>query len=222
MDLKQTQRKYFGYIRARVYCFVRRWRPLTSLPPKSHLDQPIPQRLLGPWQQGWALDLHSRFGGEAWQRSETGKLVCRYKYRGRIDLADKLADRIVTLIEQHPELRATDGIVPIPPSTARLYDPVRLLGEVLARRLKIPLFADALRKTRVTSRQKDMDSRVQKRANVAGAFAAQGDVRGKRLLVLDDLYDSGATLREVTRVLQRAGALSVTVLALTRTRHKHL
>ncbi len=220
MDLKHAQRKYFDYIRARIYCFIRRWRPPQPLPLKNHLNQPIPQRLYGPWQQGWALDLHSYFTGETWQRSDTGRLVCRYKYGGRIDLANKLADRLVALIEQHP--RAIDGIVPVPPSTARLYDPVRLLGQVLARRLGLPLRADLLAKTRPTDRQKDMNTRAQKRANVAGAFTVQDDIRGKRLLVLDDLYDSGETLKEVTRVLKRAGALSVTVLTLTRTRHRHL
>lgn len=64
-----------------------------------------------------------------------------------------------------------------------------------------------------------MRTLAQKRANVAGAFAVRGDVRGKRLLVLDDLYDSGATLEEVTRVLRRAGAARLCVLTLTRTIH---
>ncbi len=45
--------------------------------------------------------------------------------------------------------------------------------------------------------------------------------RGKSLLVLDDLYDSGETLKEVTRVLQCAGARSVKVLTVTRTIHAH-
>lgn len=221
MDLKQTLRQFFGSLRVRVYSFIRRWRPPQSLPSESHLNQPIPQRLLGPWEQGWALDLYSRFLGETRQRSDTGKLVCRYKYRGRIDLADKLADRLILLIREHPELETADWIVPIPPSTARLYDPMCLLGQVLARRLSLPLRADLLVKTRATDRQKDMLTRAQKRANVAGAFAVQGDMRGKRLLVLDDLYDSGETLKEVTRVLKRAGAASVKVLTLTRTIHAH-
>jgi ATP-dependent DNA helicase RecQ len=96
---------------------------------------------------------------------------------------------------------------------------VSLLGQVLARRLGVPLLNGALRKTRATARQKDMRTRAHKRANVAGAFAVQSNVRGKSLLVLDDLYDSGETLKEVTRVLKRAGARSVKVLALARTRY---
>jgi ATP-dependent DNA helicase RecQ len=136
-------------------------------------------------------------------------------------LADKLADRIVALMEQHPELNAVDGIVPVPPSTARLYDPLQLLGQTLTRRLRIPSYNELLVKTRPTDRQKDMRTRMQKRANVAGAFAVRGDVRGKSLLVLDDLYDSGETLKEVTRLLKHVGARSAKVLTLTRTIHAH-
>lgn len=219
MDLKQKLKRFCSFLQVKVYSFVRRWLPSRSI--TVDLPPPCPQRLPGPWEAGWTLDLHSRFIQNTWQRSETGRLVYRYKYRGRIDLADKLANRIVVLMEQHPALNAVDGIVPIPPSTARLYDPLQLLSQTLTRRLGIPSYSGLLVKTRPTDRQKDMRTSVQKRVNVASAFAVRGDVRGKSLLVLDDLYDSGETLKEVTRVLKRAGARSIKVLTLTRTIHAH-
>ena len=79
--------------------------------------------------------------------------------------------------------------------------------------------ADWLVKTRETRPQKEMRTLAQKRQNVAGAFAVRGPVRGRRVLVVDDLYDSGATLEEVTRVLRGAGARAVLVVTLTRTIH---
>jgi ATP-dependent DNA helicase RecQ len=75
-------------------------------------------------------------------------------------------------------------------------------------------------KTRVTRPQKEMTSLAQKRANVAGAFALKGDVRGQRLILIDDLYDSGATLEEVAKVLTRGGVGSIVVLTLTKTIHR--
>jgi len=57
------------------------------------------------------------------------------------------------------------------------------------------------------------------RANVAGAFTVQGEVTGERILLVDDLYDSGATLEEITRLLLRHGARQVNVLTWTRTIH---
>ncbi len=207
-------------VRASVRSLLQRILSLL-VPPPGDLVLSGPQPLHGPWEEGWALDIHSYGVTSSWHLTETGQLVHKYKYSGRIDLADRLADRAIALIEQHPTLKAIDGIVPVPSSVKRLYDPVSLLGQVLARRLGVPLLSGVLRKTRKTDLQKDMGTRAQKRANVAGAFAVDGDVKGRSLLVLDDLYDSGETLREVTRVLKRAGARSVRVLTLTRTRHAH-
>ena len=79
--------------------------------------------------------------------------------------------------------------------------------------------AAAITRTRPTRPQKEISTLAQKRANVAGAFAASGEARGKRVLMVDDLYDSGATLDEAARVLRAAGASSICVLTLTRTIH---
>ena len=110
------------------------------------------------------------------------------------------------------------GWGPGPPSSPRAFDPVTALAEALSRRLERPVWT-ALAKTRRTAPQKEMHTLAQKRANVAGAFRVQSEVRGKRLLILDDLYDSGATLEEVSRVLRQAGAAHLCVLTLTRTIH---
>ncbi len=74
-------------------------------------------------------------------------------------------------------------------------------------------------KTRQTQPQKEMHTLPQKRDNVAGAFAASGDINGKRVLLVDDLFDSGATLDEIARVLRKHGAANINVLTLTRTIH---
>ncbi len=80
--------------------------------------------------------------------------------------------------------------------------------------LNIARFREALGRP-----QKELHTLAQKRANVAGAFAVRGEVRGRHVLLVDDLYDSGATLEEITRLLLRQGAGQVNVLTLTRTIH---
>jgi len=74
-------------------------------------------------------------------------------------------------------------------------------------------------KTRQTRPQKEMKTLAQKRANVHGAFALKATAKGKSILLVDDLFDSGATLEEIARLLQKDGAASVNVLTLTRTIH---
>jgi len=186
------------------------------------LNRSHPRELRGPWVVGWALDFHSRFSGADWARSQAGDLAFRFKYEGQQMLVETLADQLAALVAGHSALTQVDAIVPVPPSTPRAFDPVSTLCQALGKRLELEVWC-ALAKTRVTAPQKELHTLAQKRANVASAFTVTAErlreVRGKRLLVLDDLYDSGATLEEVTRTLQRAGVSAVMVLTLTRTIH---
>jgi predicted amidophosphoribosyltransferase len=76
-------------------------------------------------------------------------------------------------------------------------------------------------KAHTTQPQKEMVNLAQKTDNVTGAFrvADPNAVRGKRVLLLDDLYDSGTTLAEATRALLTSGAREVCALAITKTIH---
>jgi ATP-dependent DNA helicase RecQ len=184
----------------------------------AFLARPHPRPLVGSWDAGWALDFHSRFTGADWSRSQVGKLAFRLKYRQDKTVLPALLEHLLALCAAYPLLTNIDALVPVPPSKPRAFDPVRTLADALGTRLDQPVWP-VLAKTRPSAPQKEMRTLVQKQANVAGAFALQGQVRGKRLLVLDDLYDSGTTLEEATRVLRQGGAVRVYVLTLTRTIH---
>jgi ATP-dependent DNA helicase RecQ len=114
-----------------------------------------------------------------------------------------------------------DAVVPVPPSKQREQDPVCCFAQALSQKLELP-FCPVLVKSRQTQPQKEMHSLAQKQANVAGAFKLVSRVKGLRLLIIDDLFDSGATLEEITRLLQRAGASRVYVLTMTRTIHSSM
>ncbi len=200
--------------------------PISSLqppPPDDAIDeflaQPHTRALYGPWRAGWALDFHSRFDGETQNRGVVGDLAFRYKYRDERNLARELASRWAELLRAQNGLPKFDAVIPVPPSTPREFDPVGNLARALAQELKIPALLDVLVKTRATKQQKEMIALAQKQSNVRGAFASKGDVRGKHILLVDDLYDSGATLQEAARVLQRGDAASIVVLTLTKTIH---
>jgi adenine/guanine phosphoribosyltransferase-like PRPP-binding protein len=184
----------------------------------AFLARPHPRPLAGPWDAGWALDFHSRFTGANWSRSQIGELAFRLKYQQDQSVLPALVEHLLAFCAAHPELTNVDAVVPIPPSTPRGFDPVGALAGALGTRLDRPVWP-VLTKTRPSAPQKEMRTLAQKQANVAGAFALKEQVHGKRLLVLDDLYDSGATLEETTRVLHQGGAVYVYVLTLTRTIH---
>jgi ATP-dependent DNA helicase RecQ len=187
----------------------------------SFLSKPHPRLLTGPWQCGWSLGFHSRFSGSDWARSNIGDLTFRLKYQGDLSTLPPLVEQTLALLTDHPDLSRVDAILPVPPSKLRENDPVRAFSSALSDKIKIPV-QTLLVKTRQTQPQKELQTLAQKHTNVAGAFAVKGSVTGKRLLVVDDLFDSGATLAEITRLLLKSGAASVNVLTLTRTIHSDL
>ena len=187
--------------------------PITAYLSTSH-----PRPLIGNWHIGYALDFHSSFTGAEWNRSSVGDLTYRLKYQSDTSVLPALVEHTRKLFCMSPEIGQLDIILPVPSSTPRSFSPVQEFCKALARAFNKPV-QPIIIKTRQTKPQKEMHTFPQKRDNVAGAFAVQGSVKGKRILVVDDLFDSGATLEEITRLLLKSGAASVNVLTLTRTIH---
>jgi ATP-dependent DNA helicase RecQ len=187
--------------------------PITTFLASSH-----PRPLKGNWQAGFALDFHSSFTGADWNRSGVGDLVYRLKYESDASVLPKLIEQTRALFAAHPEMSQFDLIVPVPSSTPREFSPVHEFCKALASALNKPMQTSVV-KTRQTRPQKEMHTLPQKRDNVAGAFAVNHDITGKRILLVDDLFDSGATLEEITRLLLARHAARVNVLTFTRTIH---
>jgi len=187
-------------------------------PVAAFLSSPHPRPLKGIWQVGFALDFHSAFRGADWNRSVIGDLVYRLKYEEDRSVLPSLVEHTLALFAAQPQMTEFEVIVPVPPSTPRPFQPLDAYCQALAQAVGKAV-KNCLVKTRPTRPQKEMSTLAQKRANVAGAFTVQGEVTGERILLVDDLYDSGATLEEITRLLLRHGARQVNVLTWTRTIH---
>jgi predicted amidophosphoribosyltransferase len=192
---------------------------LSSETVHDFLKHSHPKLLKGPWKCGYALDFNSRFSGSQWQRTEIGELVYQFKYNGQMSLANELVNRIVKFLDAHPEFREVDCVLAVPPSKKRAFDPVTVIADGVSKKLTLPFLKEMLVKNRMTRPQKEMTNSVLKKSNVAGAFTVKGSLKNKRLLLLDDLFDSGATMGEVAKTLQRAGAHEIYVLTLTKTIH---
>jgi ComF family protein len=150
------------------------------------------------------------------------RLVQRFKFEGRRDALEVL---LAALLERALGLVAdlrVDGIVPVPRHRRRVLelgaDPVHALGAALSSGLGVPLFSRSLRRTRVTPPQTGL-SPAERLRNVAGSFGARGgSLIAQRILLLDDVITTGATLAVAGRELRtHAGARSVIPLALAGT-----
>ena len=143
----------------------------------------------------------------------------RYKYSRDVSLAPALAQLI---FERNPlPVTAYDVIMPVPLHLARLrwrgFNQAQYLAHHLARAGRVPMDALSLERARPTRPQVQLNE-SERRRNVAGAFrvARPQAVARRRILLIDDVYTTGATADECSRVLRRAGALSIDVLVLAR------
>lgn len=146
---------------------------------------------------------------------DAARLVRRFK-QGERYLAVTLARLIAPLAE---EFAGTHALVPVPMTERarrrRGYDQSLLLAQEVSALSGIPLLC-AVQKRRETSAQKTL-GRQERAKNLEGCFsvADRGSVRGKKLLIVDDTYTTGATADELASVLLRAGAAEVNVLTVT-------
>jgi predicted amidophosphoribosyltransferase len=152
-------------------------------------------------------------------RSPLGELLYQLKYRGQ-QTAPQVAEVLAEFFADKPNaLSRIDVIVPMPASTLRNIQPVAEVAMALGRKLNKQVDVAAVTKVRETPGLKNIQDAEERRELLDGAFQAETSrVTGKGILLLDDLYRSGATANAVTLSLVTAGAARVYFLAMTRTR----
>ncbi len=159
--------------------------------------------------------LRSKYEGEAWVAVQLGCRMAELLYGGQTQV--KLGVELPQKIESFG--MGYDLIVPVPAShKERGYNVPGLMARPLARALGVPLDEGALRRIH-PGRPQAGRSRAERFANVAGAFDVPeaSSVEGKRILLVDDVITTGATVTACTQALLYAGADSVFAVSLAAT-----
>lgn len=174
------------------------------------------KKISGNWASGYALDkhmLHSEFTGYNDYghptfnntRTEAGEAVYRLKYKGDATQVEVLANAVVSNIV--PNFELVGLVVPVPASNKRTLQPVYAVANLVAEKLKVASFEDIVIKetgAASTVALKNLDTKEEKVNALKGRFKLNDGITNTGLwnvLVLDDLYDSGASLEAVCAVL---------------------
>lgn len=146
--------------------------------------------------------------------------VHSFKFTGRKDVGKRLVglmkEKIIPFSEKF------DCIVPMPVTEKRLkkrgFNQSFIVAEEISGITGKPVYHAILQKTKETKDQYSL-ARDERRKNVRGVFALSDgrEIRGKRVLLVDDLYTTGATAREASRTLMRGKTRTVVLFALART-----
>ncbi len=148
-------------------------------------------------------------------------LVHNFKYGDRLDLAPLMRRWMARAGREL--LAEADALIPVPLHWRRLwarrFNQSATLAAAIAQPQGVPVLHSALKRVRATVQQVGL-SRAQRADNVQGAFAVppeeKANVAGRRMLLIDDVLTSGATVDTCARALLRAGAAHVDVLTFAR------
>ncbi len=157
-----------------------------------------------------------------WYRDNVRESVHRYKFDGCSGYAKTYGKLVAQCVSDHL-LDRFDVISWVPLSAKRLrkrgYDQAKLLAVEVARNLDC-VAVETLRKVRNTDAQSSINDDSARRANILGAYEVPDPefVAGKRILLIDDVVTTGATLSECARVLRTFGAKEVVCASLARAR----
>lgn len=153
------------------------------------------------------------------------QLVHGLKYRDHLELVRWMAAWMVRAGSD--VISEADVIVPVPLHWRRLwqrrFNQSAALADAIARQTGKPAALGAVKRVRPTRNQVGLGEKA-RASNVRGAFLVSDqtrlDVANRRVLVIDDVYTTGATLKAVTRALKKGGASAVDALVFARVAHE--
>jgi predicted amidophosphoribosyltransferase len=191
-----------------------------------------PSKLSGPWDEGFSLDVHTTssvyigddsYGHPRYETtySEVGELMFRLKYRGEEASVQPLCEAATAFVKERGW--QVDMIVGVPPSRpGRRIQPVPLLADAMGKALGVEVCKDCIKKVKSTAELKTVYEYKKRLELLADAYAVATDkTKGRNVLLIDDLYRSGATLEAVSKSLKDAGQVGrLFALTFTRTRKR--
>lgn len=184
------------------------------------------QKLNGNWKIGWALDLHTiesiRLDNGKFENTYTdiGLALNHLKYHQDYSQIDILANFVIEFMKTRWVTPYIDVILPTPPSNKRDVQPVDVIAEQVAKSLNIIFDKNYVVKNRNTEQLKEIENQAEREKILEGVFEVKDlKYQNRKVLLFDDLYRSGTTLKEITKMLYNVGKVSnVYVVTLTKTR----
>lgn len=149
------------------------------------------------------------------------ELIHEFKYRGNRTLGKHLGRLMADMAYPDLDVPHCDLVIPVPLHPRRLrertFNQSLILAREVAERHRLPCHVTVLERHRHTRPQVSLEGKEREK-NVRGAFSVRHPsyVKGKRVLLIDDVFTTGHTLNECARVLKKSGAAAVDALTLAR------
>lgn len=154
-------------------------------------------------------------------RDKTKEILQRYKYNNEVHLTHDFVSMLSACVQTHYSKTDFDAVIYVPldyrKQRQRTYNQSQLLAKGLAQVIKVPCVDNCLKRVRNVESQTRANAGVRKK-NVRNAFEVmRADwIYGRNFLLVDDIMTTGATVNECSRVLAKAGAVTICVVTVAR------
>jgi len=141
-------------------------------------------------------------------------LIHKFKYKGKVSLGKKLSKKLGEEIKKDKRFSSFDFLIPVPLHPARKrergYNQSEVMGEVISKELDISFLKNVLKRIKNTKDQTKLNDE-QRRKNVKDAFKVSFPemIKDKKIILVDDVITTGATLDECAKVLKDNGAKKI-------------
>jgi predicted amidophosphoribosyltransferase len=205
---------------------------MATMPDEGTSMKCHPKRIYGQWTEGWALDHHiqhsvfrghDEFGNPQFDtvRTEVGEALFLLKYRrDKSQVAALVSVACHRLRKWKPPV---EMLVTVPPSNRnRQIQPVELIAQGVAAKMGYDLMRDVRFRKKAATQIKNVKDAEERQELLEGAFTVDAaKVQGRKVLLFDDLFRSGATMNELAATLRKSGKVAdVYALALTKTKNQ--
>jgi predicted amidophosphoribosyltransferase len=187
-----------------------------------------PIKLIGPWDEGFALDVHTisstYLGDDVYghpefenEYSEMGHLLHLFKYKNVHSGLFDIIELVKPFISSWQSVQEVSFVLPVPSSKPRIYQPAQEIASEIASLLKVGYSDEILQKmSSIESKGLSSSEKQQLQGSIIKTVEA---TKEHNMLLVDDLYKSGATLTECIRVLREDKKIKkIFVLTMTKTR----
>jgi ComF family protein len=148
--------------------------------------------------------------------------IHQFKFQQKLKLGPHLAQLLISQLTNHVDLNDYQSILPVPLHKTRQkqrgYNQSTILAKYLAHHYHLPLILNNLIRIRPTDSQSLLQGHQERQKNVKNAFRVKvpASIQDQSLILLDDVFTTGATVNECAKTLKQAGAKSVLVLTVSR------
>lgn len=146
-------------------------------------------------------------------------LIYQFKFGQGLDIGLVLAQCFYQYLLQHPQQSRPEYLIPVPLHPKRLrergYNQAAELCKLLSRWLSIPKDLHSCRRIRHTQAQTLISAKARRR-NMRNAFSVSPRFRANHVAIIDDVYTSGSTTRELSRALKLAGVATIEIWVIAR------